>query len=96
MRRHRWQDLTPAQQTTVLVLGSVQLSLAATAWADLATRPTEEVNGSKARWAAVIAINWIGPLAWFRWGRRPRTTAAAAVGARPTMNTDLTGRVHAP
>lgn len=70
MRGRRWQDLTPAQQTTVLVLGSVQLSLAATAWADLATRPAEEVNGSRARWAAIIAISWPGPLAWFRWGRR--------------------------
>ena len=68
--RRRWQDLTAAQQTTVLVLGAVQLSLAATAWTDLATRPAEEVNGSKARWAAIIAINWFGPLAWFRWGRR--------------------------
>jgi hypothetical protein len=55
----------------VLALGSVQLSLAATAWADLATRRAEEVNGSRARWAAIIAINWVGPLAWFRWGRRP-------------------------
>ena len=70
MQRRRWQDLTPAQQAAVLVLGSVQLSLAATAWVDLARRPAEEVNGSKARWAAVIAINWFGPLAWFRWGRR--------------------------
>ncbi|MCZ2860626.1 PLDc N-terminal domain-containing protein [Blastococcus sp. VKM Ac-2987] len=67
--RRRWQELTPRQRTLVLVLGSAQLSLAATAWADLATRPVDEVNGSKVRWAAVIAINWIGPLAWFRWGR---------------------------
>jgi hypothetical protein len=72
MRRRRWQDLTPAQQTAVWILGSVQLSLAATAWADLAKRPADQVNGSKARWAAIIAINWLGPLAWFRWGRRPR------------------------
>ncbi|MQA34350.1 hypothetical protein GCU49_12375 [Modestobacter roseus] len=67
----RWRDLTPHQQATLLTLGSVQLSLATTAWADLATRPADQVNGSKARWAAVIAINWVGPLAWFRWGRRP-------------------------
>jgi hypothetical protein len=71
MRAHRWQDLTPRQRTLVLVLGSIQLSLAAAAWADLATRSSREVNGSKVRWAAIIAINWIGPLAWFRWGRRP-------------------------
>jgi phospholipase D-like protein len=71
VQRRRWQDLTPRQQATVLALASVQLSLAATAWADLATRPAQEVNGCKARWAAIIAINFLGPVAWFRWGRRP-------------------------
>jgi uncharacterized protein with LGFP repeats len=29
-----------------------------------------EVNGRKALWAAVIAVNWIGPLSYFPWGRR--------------------------
>jgi hypothetical protein len=78
MQARRWQDLTPRQQTVVLTLGSVQLSLASTAWADLATRSREEVNGSKARWAAIIAISWFGPLAWFRWGRRPRSGSGRA------------------
>jgi hypothetical protein len=68
--RRSWDDLTPRQQTAVLVLGSIQLSLAATAWADLATRPAQQVNGGKVRWAFVIAINFFGPLAYFRWGRR--------------------------
>jgi len=66
----QWSELTDRQQTAVLVLGSVQLSLAATAWVDLARRPAPEVKGRKGVWAAVIAINWVGPLAWFRWGRR--------------------------
>lgn len=70
MTRRRWTDLTPQQQTGVLVVGSVQLSLAATAWVDLARRPAAEVNGSKLRWALVIAINFLGPAAYFRWGRR--------------------------
>jgi Phospholipase_D-nuclease N-terminal len=70
MTRRRWRDLSSRQQTLVLTLASVQLSLAATAWADLATRPATAVNGSKARWALVIAINFFGPLAYFRWGRR--------------------------
>jgi hypothetical protein len=73
--RRRWADLSPRQQTAVLVAASVQLSLAATAWADLATRTPAEVNGSRATWAAVIAVNVVGPLAWFRWGRRPRGVA---------------------
>ena len=70
MARRRWNELSGGQQAAVLTLASVQLSLAATAWADLATRPAAQVNGSKMRWAFVIAINFFGPLAWFRWGRR--------------------------
>lgn len=69
MLTHRWKDLSSKEQTAVLVLASVQLSLAATAWADLAARPADQVNGSKAIWAAVIAVNFLGPLAYFRWGR---------------------------
>jgi hypothetical protein len=64
----------------VLVLGFLQLSLALGAWADLATRPATDVNGRKPLWAAVIAVNFVGPLAWFRWGRRP---ASAGTSAEP-------------
>jgi hypothetical protein len=54
----------------VLVLASVQLSLAATAWVDLATRPAEKVNGTKLKWALIIAVNFIGPISYFLRGRR--------------------------
>ena len=70
MARKRWAELTPRQRTAILVLGSIQLSLAATAWVDLARRPATDVNGRKAIWAPIIAINWIGPLSYFRWGHR--------------------------
>jgi hypothetical protein len=66
----RWAELSSRQQTVVLAVVSVQLSLAATAYADLVTRPADQVNGPKGRWALVIAVNCIGPLAWFRWGHR--------------------------
>ncbi len=72
MRTRRWKDLSDRQQTAVLVAGSVQLSLAATAWADLATRPAALVNGRKGVWAAVIGLNFLGPIAYFTRGRRPR------------------------
>ena len=48
----------------------MQVSLAATAWADLALRPAEEVNGSKGKKAAVVAVNLVGPVLHFRHGRR--------------------------
>jgi hypothetical protein len=70
VRRRRWGDLSPHQQASVLAAAAVQLSLAATAWADLATRRPAEVNGRRSTWAAVIAVDTVRPLAWFRWGRR--------------------------
>jgi hypothetical protein len=70
VEKRRWKELTAKQRGVVVGLGTVQLLLAASAWADLARRPPAEVNGRKGVWAAVIAVNWIGPLAWYRWGRR--------------------------
>jgi hypothetical protein len=72
MKKRRWKDLSDRQQTAVLVAGSVQLSLAATAWADLVTRPAALVHGRKALWAAAIGVNFLGPIAYFVWGRHPR------------------------
>ncbi|MET1043516.1 MAG: PLD nuclease N-terminal domain-containing protein [Microbacteriaceae bacterium] len=69
-KKMRWDEMSSSQQTGVLVTGSIQLALAATAWIDLAKRPSDQVNGPKALWAAIIAINFVGPIAWFIWGRR--------------------------
>lgn len=68
--KKRWNDLTDTQKTALLTLISVQLSLAATAWADLVSRPAAKVRGSKGKWAAIIAINFFGPILYFTRGRR--------------------------
>ena len=68
--RRRWSDLSPRRQWVTLLAGALQLALAATSWADLARRPAARVNGPKPLWAAVIAVNFVGPLAYLRWGRR--------------------------
>lgn len=67
-----WSDLTRRQQSAILVLGSVQLSLAATAWADLARRPADQINGRKGMWAPLIAVNFLGPALYFALGVRRR------------------------
>ncbi|WP_134661427.1 MULTISPECIES: PLDc N-terminal domain-containing protein [unclassified Amycolatopsis] len=70
MRAHRkFSDLSPAQRRTVLAAAAVQVLLAAAAWRDLAKRPEDGVNGPKSAWAVAIAVNFAGPLAYFRWGR---------------------------
>jgi len=75
MARKRWSDLSDREKTAVLVLASVQLSLAATAWVDLARRPAELVRGPKPAWALGIAVNFVGPLAYFTVGRRRSPSA---------------------
>lgn len=66
----KWAESTPVQRAVVAVLATVQVVLAATAWTDLARRSRDEVNGRKGVWAAIIAVNFVGPLSYFRWGRR--------------------------
>lgn len=65
-----WSDLTPGRKIATILAGAVQVALAAAAWADLAKRPAADVNGPKGLWAAVIAVNWVGPIAYFVRGRR--------------------------
>ena len=77
MPSKRWSDLTPGQQTAILVAVSVQISLAVTAWVDLARRPAAQVRGPKIAWVPAIAVNFVGPLTYFAFGRRP------AVGPPP-------------
>ena len=69
MSKH-WKDLTPMQRRWVVVLAVVQFTLAGFAWTDLALRPANIVNGRKSLWAAIIAVNFVGPFAYLRWGRR--------------------------
>lgn len=70
MATRTWADLSDGQRAAVIVAGSLQLSLAATAWADLACRSAAQVRGRKPVWTAVIAVSWVGPLAYFARGRR--------------------------
>ena len=71
MNRNRksWSELSPRQRRVVIVMGTIQSILAITAWADLAKRDRASVNGSKAKWAAIIAINFFGPITYFKRGR---------------------------
>ena len=82
MTRRRWSDLSDRSKTAILVLASVQLSLAATAWVDLVRRPASQVRGSKVAWAAVIAVNFVGPAAYYGLGRLPAPVAQGSRGCR--------------
>ena len=68
--RRRWKDLSPGRKAAIAVTATAQLGLAGAAWCDLARRPADQVRGPKWRWALVIGVNWIGPIAYFVRGRR--------------------------
>jgi hypothetical protein len=74
-RSRRWDELSAPKKAVVMLLTAVQVSLAVSAWSDLAERPPELVNGSKRKWAAVIAVNFVGPILYFSRGRRPGPAA---------------------
>jgi hypothetical protein len=69
--RKRWNDLSEAQKASTVAAAAVQIALAAAAWTDLARRPAERVRGPKAAWAVAIAVNFIGPMSYFAFGRQP-------------------------
>lgn len=69
-QKKQWKDMSTGQRAGAMVLGAVQVTLAISAWVDLARRPAEQVRGSKGKWALIIAINYIGPIAYFVRGRR--------------------------
>jgi hypothetical protein len=66
----RWEDLSSAQKRGIIILGTLQVLLAAVAFWDLSRRPADQIKGSKSLWIGLIMVNWVGPLAYFIVGRK--------------------------
>ena len=77
--RRKWNDLEPRTRRLIVVAGAIEGALKIAALIDLARRSSNEVRGSRARWAAAVSlINSLGavPIAYFVWGRRHRTRSS--------------------
>jgi hypothetical protein len=73
MAAKRWSELDPRLRRALVLVGAVEAGLKIAALLDLAQRPSRDVRGSKAGWAAAIAlVNAAGavPIAYFLRGRR--------------------------
>ena len=70
MAQQRFADLPPARQRLIVVAGAVQLTLLAAALIDIRRRPQDQIRGPKPLWAGLSFINFIGPAAYFIFGRR--------------------------
>jgi phospholipase D-like protein len=65
-----WSDLSHRQQRVIIAAGTVQLGLLAAALTDMWRRPPKQVRGNRLLWTAVSFVNFIGPLAYFAFGRK--------------------------
>lgn len=70
----KWEDLSPLQQASVVALGMVQITLLAAALLDIRRRPAEQINGTKRMWTLISFINYVGPIAYFLFGRKRAET----------------------
>ncbi len=67
---YSWKDFNSAQKKGIISLAAVQILLLATALIDIAMRPAHEIKGKKLWWVMVSFIDFLGPMAYFIYGRK--------------------------
>jgi hypothetical protein len=70
MATRRWTDMQLAQRRLLGVSFAVQFTLLAAALVDIRHRPREQIRGPKGLWAGLAFVNFIGPAAYFVFGRK--------------------------
>lgn len=70
--KKKWNDLSPQTRKLLSAAAVVQLLLLGLSHADLSRRSADEIRGRKGVWRAVTLVNFVGPLAYFSFGRTPR------------------------
>ena len=70
MARHRWSELSRGQRVFLGSAAAAELALKITALIDIKRRPAELIRGPKGLWRAAMAVNLLGPVSYFAFGRR--------------------------
>jgi len=71
-------QLTPAVITLIAVLVVIEFGLLAAAWIVLFRTPSARLTLPKWAWAVICLVQFIGPIAFFAAGRRPKPAEEAA------------------
>lgn len=66
----KWADLDNRERGAIIGLGAAQLLFIGAALRDLRRRPSAEIRGSKRLWTPLVFLNFVGPIAYFLFGRR--------------------------
>ncbi|WP_320673043.1 hypothetical protein [Patulibacter defluvii] len=64
------RPVPPALRLPLAALAALQITLFVLARRDLRRRPDDQIRGSRRWWRLATFVNTLGPLAYFRWGRR--------------------------
>ncbi|MGI8716016.1 MAG: hypothetical protein ACR2NR_23110 [Solirubrobacteraceae bacterium] len=65
-----YRNLSPGAQRGVMVLLGMEFVLIIAAERDIGRRSSAQLRGGKVFWRIAALNNFIGPLSYFRWGRR--------------------------
>lgn len=66
----RWAQLGTGGRMAVVAAGAVQVGLLGAALVDLGRREAGAVNGPRWAWVLASFVNFVGPIAYFSFGRR--------------------------
>jgi hypothetical protein len=67
---NEFKKLSAARQAAIVAITAWNLWLTAAAERDIQRRPAAELRGRKVIWRLACLTNTVGPLIYFRWGRR--------------------------
>ncbi len=70
MQKKRWADLSAPQRIGVIIAATIQFCLLVGGLWDLWHQKPEDVRGDRRFWTGFMFVNWIGPIAYFAYGRR--------------------------
>ena len=65
-----FKRLSPVRQAAIVAITAWNLWLTVTSERDIQRRSRNEVRGPKLVWRLACLTNSVGPLAYFRWGRK--------------------------
>jgi len=70
MAEKKWSDLSDAQKNAIKILALAELTLKIAMLVDIGRRPASQIRGPKNAWRAAAAVNTLGPVSYFAFGRR--------------------------
>ena len=68
----KWSDLSAGTRNAIKVLAVSEFALKILMLIDIKRRPASQIRGPKAAWRLAAAVNTIGPVSYFLFGRRKR------------------------